>query len=126
MINCVDTETKTCFFGYGGIKVDANVRYLALYGIKPPVGAGTRILDNLGQKIGDWEYTGNNFLICFTSYEEANRVNNCLKEVEKNQGGTFKVDDITFDFTKYEQASVDIVREAMSFIIRNFLFCMAC
>ena len=126
MINCVNTETKTAIFGYGGVKIDVCNRQLGLYGIKPPVGAGTKILDDLGQKIGDWEYTGENLLIWFTSYEDANRVFHCLKEIENTKGGTFKFNDITFDFTRYEQASMDLVKQAMNFIIKNFLVCMAC
>ena len=126
MINCVNTETKTAIFGYGGIKVDVSIYRLGLYGIRPPVGAGTQILDSNGEKIGDWEYTGEHFIICFGTYEEANRMFRYLDNVEKNQGGVFQYDGITFDFTWYRQASMDVVKKAMRFIIGNFLQVMAC
>ena len=45
MNDYVNIETKTCFFGYGGIQVSTFFQSLILKGIKPPMGAGTRIID---------------------------------------------------------------------------------
>lgn len=112
-MDCVNMETKTCIFGYGGIQVKTFLQMICFKGIKPPVGAGTRILDKEGNKIGDWEYTGSQLNVLFNTMTEIKIMCDLLDEVEKNQGGVFIFKGITFNFVKYEQASMNVVKEGM-------------
>jgi hypothetical protein len=126
MTDYVNTETKTCIFGYGGIRVKSVMQYIYFYGIRPPVGAGTYILDEEGNKIGDWDYTGSKLNVLFNTAEEVHTVNNLLNEIEENQGGSFTFKGITFDFTTYEQASMNIMKSAMELVTLALMRLIAC
>jgi hypothetical protein len=119
-------ETKTCIFGYGGIQVSTMMQMIVFKGIKPPMGAGTRILDKEGNKIGDWEYTGSTLTVLFDTMTEIKTVCDLLSEIEKNQGGSFTFKGITFDFTRYEQASMNIVKTGMGKVKIGLTRLMAC
>ena len=121
MTDCVNMETRTCVFGYGGIRVGVRLQMLDFAGIRPPVGAGTQIFGKDGSKIGDWEYTGSHLGIMFHNMIEIKAVCARLDEIEKNRGGSFTFNGITFDFTKYEQASMDVVKSAMEDVKLNVL-----
>lgn len=125
MTDYVNMETKTCFFGYGGIAVETFFQILILKGIKPPMGAGTRIFDN-GTKIGEWEHTGSKLSMLFNTLNEAQKFCNMLDDIENNKGGSFEFKEVVFDFTTYEQASVRIIREAMENVRRGILLSLAC
>ena len=126
MIECVNIDTNTCIFGYGGIDVGVIGQTIIFKGIKPPQGAGTRIWNNDRTKVGEWEYTGSQISVLFKTMDEIETVCDCLKSIEKNQGGSFKIKDVTFDFMKYEQASMNIVKTAMRDVRLNILQIMAC
>lgn len=126
MIDCVDMETNTCIFGYGGIDVGVIGTTILFKGIKPPQGAGTRIWNKDGTKVGEWEYTGSQISVLFNTMSEIETVCNCLKTIEENQDGLFKFKDITFDFTEYKQVSMNIVKTAMRDVRLNILQIMAC
>ena len=126
IVDCVNMKTKTCVFGYGGIHVSVLMQRIECYSIKPPLGAGTKILDKDGNKIGDWEYTGNQLNVLFNTITEFKEMCSLLSEIETNKGGTFTFKGITFDFTKYEQESMNIVKQAMRFVELNFIRLMAC
>lgn len=126
MTDCVNMETKTCIFGYGGIKVGVILQMIEFKGIKPPVGTGTKIFDKEGNKIGNWEYTGSRLNILFDTMTEIKTVCDLLSEIEKNQGGSFTFKGITFDFARYEQASMDIVKSVMEDVKLGVLRLIAC
>ena len=127
MIDCVDMKTNTCIFGYGGINVGVISQTIIFKGIKPPQGAGTKIWnDDCTEKIGEWDYTGSTISILFKTMDEIKTVCDCLKNIEENQGGLFKFKDVTFDFMKYEQESMNIVKTAMRDVRLNMLQIMAC
>lgn len=126
MIEYVNMETKTCIFGYGAIRVKPILQYVEFYGIKPPMGAGTHILDENGNKIGDWEYTGSKLSILFNTMAEVREIRSLLSKIEDNQGGSFTFKGITFDFTAYEQASMNIVKSAMEHVALSITRLIAC
>jgi len=53
MIDYVNMETNTCFFGHGGVAVEVNAHVIRFRGVKPPMGVGTYLRDKNGIKIGD-------------------------------------------------------------------------
>ena len=127
MVDYVDIKTNTCFFGYGGIDIGVIDQTIIFKGIKPPQGAGTRIWNvDCTEKIGDWEYTGSKISVSFKTMDEIKTVCDCLKSVEENQGGSFKIKDVTFDFTKYKQESMNVVKCAIGYAKLNMLQIMAC
>ena len=126
MIDYVNTETRTCVFGYGAIRVVPFLQTIKFQEIKPPQGAGTRILDENGNKIGDWEYTGNQLSIMFSTLTEIKELLELLSEIEKNQGGSFTFKDITFDFTTYHQASMRAVKSSVELVKFDIIRLMAC
>ena len=126
MIDCINMETKTCIFGYGGIRAEVIMQYLQLKSIRPPMGAGTQIFDKEGNKIGDWEDTGSKLHILFNTMTEIKTVCDLLSEIEKNQGGSFTFKGITFDFTRYEQVSMNIVKHAMEKVKFGMTQLIAC
>lgn len=126
MTDYVNMETKTCFFGYGGIAVATFFQILILKGIKPPMGAGTQIIDYNGTKIGDWEHTGSKLNVLFNTLDETQEVCNMLDDIENNKGGSFEFKGVVFDFTTYEQASVKALREAMKNVKRGIVLSLAC
>lgn len=126
MIDCVSMETRTCIFGYGGIRVKPVLQTILFQEIKPPQGVGTRILDEDGNKIGDWEYTGNQLSIMFNTLTEVKEMFNLLSEIEKNQGGSFTFKNVTLDFTTYHQESVRIIKAVLEYIKMNMLRLIAC
>ena len=126
MTDCVNMETKTCIFGYGGIRVVPFLQTIQFQEIKPPQGAGTTILDENGNKIGDWEYTGNNLCIKFDTVAEVKEVLELLSETEKNQGGSFVFKGVTFDFTTYHQASMRAVKAGVELVKLDIIRLIAC
>lgn len=126
MIDYVNMETKTCLFGYGGIEISVCAQIIQFAGIKPPMGAGTRIREEDGTKIGDWEHTGSKLSVLFNTMDEAHTVCDLLQNVEDNQGGLFEYKGVIFDFTEYKQASMEIIKKAMRSVKRNIASLLAC
>lgn len=126
MIDCVNMETKTCFFGHGGIDVGISMQTIHFRGIRPPMGAGTLIREEDGTKVGDWEHTGGMLSVLFNTMDEAETVCDLLKKVEDNQSGSFEFKGVVFDFTVYKQASMEIVKNAINFVKKNIISLMAC
>ena len=127
MTDCVNRETRTCVFGYGGVRVEYVANTILFEGIKPPVGAGTHIFDkDNGQKVGDWEYTGHVVRIELCSMAEVETLHNLLSEVEANYGGSFEFKGITLDFTHYKQISMDVVVRVVLHAKRQLCFLLAC
>lgn len=126
MTDCVNIETKTCIFGYGGIDIGIDMQALVFMGIKPPVGAGTQIWEKDGTKIGNWEFTGSRLYVMFSTMDEVNAVCEHLNAIEAENGGSFVFKGVTFDFTAYMQESMEVVKSAMALVKRNILYLMAC
>lgn len=120
-------EYKTCIFGYGAIDVGVVDRTIIFKEIKPPKGAGTRIWNkDCTEKVGDWEYTGNELFLKLNTIEDVENVYEQLKKIEANRGGFVVFDCITLEFTEYKQESMNIVKSAVNQVRRNILCLMAC
>ena len=129
MINCVDTTTNTCVFGHGGILVHALYLYsstITFKGIKPPQNVGAMVIDGDGNKVGEWEYTGESIPLTFKTINEVLSLEDMLKDVEERKINTFTFKGINFDFTKYDQVSMDIVKRAVRVVGRNLMLAVAC
>lgn len=126
MINCVDVQHNTCIFGYGGVDIQVIGTVMICRGIRPPQGAGTRIYNKDGTKLGDWEHTGEKISITFITMKDIGIISEYLKNIEENQGGSFRFKDVKFDFKEYKQASMNVVKTAIEDVRRNLLKLIAC
>lgn len=126
MTDYINMETKTCFFGYGGIAIYNCFQFLILKSIKPPLGAGTMLIGPDRTKIGNWEYTGSKLSIRFNTLDEVREVCNMLNDIESNNGGSFEFKGIVFDFTTYEQESIIVLRKVMERVRNSIVLSMAC
>ena len=128
MTKYVDTETNTCIFGYGAVAPRVIFQVIHFKEIAPPVGPGTKLFDGDYRdiKIGTWEYTGNELHLLINDLDEANTIEKLLDEVERNSCGIFKFKNITFDFTKYNQKSMDSVKYAVYVAKMNLMRVIAC
>lgn len=122
----VDTRINNCYFGYGGIVVHAYAQVIAFKEIKPTVEVGAEIYDKEHNKIGDWDYTGNQLSIMFKNMDEINKFCIALDKTEELKGGFFKFKDIILDFTHYDQESMKVVKGAINHVRRNMISLMAC
>lgn len=126
MNDCINMETKTCFFGYGGIIVSARFHSMYLIGIKPPIGSGSKLKDSDGNKIVDWDYTGSKLSVLFDTLDEVKEFYNMLDSIKTKKGGFFEFKGVIFDFNKYEEVSVEIVRDIVDMIKREIFRVSAC
>ena len=122
----INMDTKTCVFGYGAIDVCVTCQIILFSEIKLPVGAGTKIWNNDGTKLGDWEFTGNKIYVVCSTLDEVNNLANMLKEVEAGNISSFEYGGVTFDFTMYKQESMNVVKNAVTWVRLNILRVMAC
>lgn len=122
----VDTRINNCYFGYGGIVVHAYAQVVAFKEIKPTVEVGVEIYDKEYNKIGDWEFTGNQLSIIFDNMDEINKFCMAIDKTEELKGGFFKFKDVILDFTHYEQKSMDVVKGAIKVVRRNMISLTAC
>ena len=123
----VDIRINNCRFGYGGIFINISYQMISFCEIKPPVGAGNYVFDKEDNiKIGDWEFTGNKLTIFFDNLDDVQKFETALDKTEELKGGFFKFKDVILDFTKYEQASLDIVRNAVKRVKLNIISLSAC
>jgi hypothetical protein len=126
MIDCIDTKSKTCIFGHGGIDIGVCNHTLIFKSIKPPQGPGTQIWNRDGSKLGKWEYTGSELRLTFDTYESIKTFSICLQEIEDGKYRVLNFYNITFDFTLYKQESMDLVKTAVENARLNFIRLIAC
>ena len=122
----VDTRINNCYFGYGGIVVHAYAQVIAFKEIKPTVEVGAEIYDKEHNKIGDWEFTGNQLSIIFDNMDEINKFSTALKKIEEDENGFFKFKDIILNFTHYNQKSMEVLKGAIQIVRRNMISLTAC
>lgn len=126
MIDRISSETPTCAFGYGDIAVSFSLNVMILRGVKPPMECGATIISDDGIKMGDWEYTGQRVDIPFNNSHEMNMFTELLEDIETNRGGVFMFKGVKFDFTKYDQRSMVVVKSVIRRILANLLMAIAC
>ena len=124
--NYIARENKICIFGYGAIDIGVSSTFIIFHEIKPPQGAGTRIWNKDGTKVGNWEHTGKKITLHIESLSEVTMLVNLITAIEESRGNSFTFKGVTFDFTKYEQASINVVKTAINDLRLNMLMLIAC
>ena len=114
-------DGKTLKFGYGDIAVGRipSVRAMSFQQFKPPTKCGDVVVDD---KV---EYIGEQIIlkISFADYQELSKLFNGVKSREFS---VFVFKDYIFDFTNYNEASVDACRQELSGAMKWYFLAMAC
>lgn len=127
MLNCVDSKTNTLIFGHGGIMIRCSRTCIEFYGIKPPVGAGTRIFTEDNEKVGDWEYTGEVIEIPFDTFEEVIEFSKMCHSIRSRKGDdTWLYKGVRIDFSTYSEASMIALEDTIRSVRYRWIKVMAC
>lgn len=121
-----DSTDKRVIFGYGAIRFSTFSNSISLIEIRPPQGAGTQILSNTGEKIGEWEDTGRCLTIYFGSLTEVDECERWLDQVEAGNIQTFTFKGVFFDYTKLHESGLSIMRSALKRARFGIYSLMAC
>lgn len=121
-----DYEVKKVVFGYGAIRSSTNSNVLSLIEIKPPVGAGTQILDDSYDKIGEWEDTGRRISLVFKNFDEVKECEHWLDQIEAGNLRSFVFKDVLFDYTTFHESGVTLMREALRYVKMGLCLLSAC
>lgn len=106
-------------FGHGDIAVGYRVTgILTFQQFKPPEECGSYVSDNV-------EYTSEQIIINFTCYEEYLELSNKLKDVKSKNISTFEFKDYIFDFTNYNEKSVEVCERYLKRAMSWYLMCCA-
>ena len=127
MFDYVDEKHRICMFGYGAIDTGIIGSTIVFKGIKPPQGAGTQIWnEDCTAKIGNWEYTGSTLYMHIRSMNDISIIENHIKTIEENHGGSFDFDNITMDFSHYSEDSIRVFKSAVMGVYYYMLRLIAC
>ncbi len=122
----VDTETKTCYFGYAGVGVSESIHSIIFREINKLEKPGTVLISSDGTKNGDWEYTENVLQVSFDTINELKTFSSQIEKIEENQGGIFTFKDITFDFTLYSPDSIEVIKHHIKGLLTFMIRPLAC
>lgn len=111
---------KILKFGYGDISVGGipSVRAMSFQQFKPPAECGDKVVDD------EVEYIGEQIIleISFADYQELSKLFNGVKSREIS---IFVFKDYVFDFTNYNEASIDACRQRLSEAMKRYFLPMA-
>jgi hypothetical protein len=119
-------DIKKVIFGYGAIRFSATGRVLSLIEIKPPVGPGGQVLTADGQKVGEWEDTGRRIDIMFKDFDEVKECERWLDQIEAGNLKSFVYKNVHFDFTKFHESALDLMRLGLKWVYLGICQLLAC
>lgn len=115
-------DGKILKFGYGDIGVSNVWRNMRFIPFKPPVEIGTDTRPLFAD--GSIEAVGEPIMITFETFQDFNELQDKLKNVYTQRVFEFK--GYTFDFSNYNEKSVEVCNDALRRAYMNFLQCAAC
>lgn len=112
---------KVLSFGYGDISVGASpwAREIMFKQFKPPVRCG----DHLNRKDISWVGKKVVFEVDMNDYQ---RLKGLLSQVKSKEISNFVFKNYVFDFTNYNEKSVEVCRQKLSEAMSLYLLAMAC
>ena len=119
-------EVKKVIFGYGAIRFRTTCNVLSLIEIKPPVGAGTKILDDSYEKIGEWEDTGRQISIVFNNFDEVKECEHWLDQIEAGNLRRFVFKNVLFDYTTFHESGLPMMRRSLHTVKMGLCWLSAC
>ena len=116
-------DGNTLKFGYGDLCIGSlSGLMLQIIPFKPPLEIGTAC--NEAFENGDIETTGDPIYIKFTKLQDFKELRQKLKDVCTNKIFEFK--GYTFDFSNYNEKSVDVVKRKLKDVYETYLRLAAC
>lgn len=121
----INIDEKIIRFGYGDVSVGANFSMIILRGIKPPIEIGTIINDKV-IKDNNLEYISEPIIINFTTMEELMNFKKLVEEIDGENNICFEYSGYAFDFSNYNQKSIEVVLNCIERICQYLISLMAC
>lgn len=114
-------DGKRFKFGYGDISVGGNpvTRQMNFQQFKPPAKVGDKVMDDEIELIGERIFLE----ICYEDYQELSKL---LGSVKSREISEFTFKNYVFDFTNYNEKSVDVCRQKLSEAMKFYFLAMAC
>lgn len=114
-------DGKRFKFGYGDVCVGAtpSTRQIHFQQIKPPIEVGADAMKH------NVEWIGERILIK-VSYEDYQDLCKLLSRVKSREISEFTFKDYIFDFTNYNEKSVEVCKEKLSEAMSLYFLAMAC
>lgn len=108
-------------FGYGDISIGGipTTRQMCFQQFKPPAKIGDRVIEDKVEWIGER-------IFIEISYEDYQELCKLLGNVKSRKVSEFTFKDYVFDFTNYNEASVNVCREKLSEAMAWYFLAMAC
>ena len=106
-------------FGYGDICVgsDGLTQRMSFRQFKPPAKCGDQVLDDI-------EYIGDEIILKF-SYEDYCEFSKKLEQVYNKETAEFIFKGYVFDFTNFNEESVQVIEINLSHVMSWKFYCMA-
>lgn len=121
----IDIEKKNIYFGYGDVQVGSVFSTINFRGFKPPIEVGARITNEV-IKNNNLEYVTESIVINFTTMNELMNFKKLVEEIDGKNNICFNCHGYTFDFSNYNQKSIEVVLYYIEMIRRYFVTLMAC
>jgi hypothetical protein len=117
-------EGKILKFGYGDIAVQNKFTNMRLVPFKPPVEIGTSCHDLFDN--GDIVQVGEAVVIKFDTLNDFTELKEKLRSVRNTTIKVFEFKGYIFDFSNYNEKSVEVVDSVLHGIYMDYLRCAAC
>lgn len=121
----IDIENKIICFGYGDVQVGSTWSVIKFRGFKPPVEIGTIITDEVIED-NNLEYITEPIAINFATIEELINFKKLVEDIDGNNNICFEYCGYTFDFSNYNQKSIEVVLYHIGKIRQYLVSLMAC
>ena len=121
----INVDKKIIRFGRGDVQVGGTWSTITFTGFKPPIEIGTRITDEV-IKDKNLEYITEPIRINFKTMEELMSFKKLVEEIDGKTNTYFKYRDYVFDFSNYNQKSIEVVLYHIGRIRQYLVSLMAC
>lgn len=119
----IDINNKTFYFGYGDILVNScEMPFIRFTGIVPPLEIGT-VVDQ--DTLADLDGATETIEIKFDSLKEAHNFKHMLERVNR-LNNSFEYGGYAFDFSNYNESSIQVLLTHINSVITSFVRLMAC
>ena len=110
---------KTIYFGYGDVAVGSTMSHLIITPIKPPQEVGSDI------DMGNVEIMGEPIKFTFKAIKKVNELIDTLDAICP-ENNTLVFRGYTFDFSKYNEQSIKVIKKHLENIKTNMSLLIAC
>lgn len=122
----IDVEKKIIYFGHGDIQVSSGIGpTITFTGFKDTITPGTIITDEVVEN-KNIEFITKPIKIVFTTMEELNYFKTLVDEIDMINCTYFEYHGYIFDFSNYNQNSINVIYKSIEKAKLHFITLMAC